>query len=123
MQTGGTHIDVHENPDSDPFAGGTYYIHNNTIIQGSGSAQMAFVHIRGTPQVGAYVYNNLIGTDWGGTWVSADAGLNASNDDGATSVIYQTLSDGSPGYNNVVCSSNIWRGSTYVDNTGILWEQ
>lgn len=123
IQTGGIHVDVHENSTGGAFAGTEYYIYNNTIIQGSGTAQQAFVHIRGTPQTGAYIYNNLIGTDWGGTWIDANNGLTAANDDGSHGVIYQTLSDGSTGYDHITCSSNVWRGSTYLTNTGILWEQ
>ncbi len=116
MCIGGVHVDVHENEHyaSDRVAcAGTYYlIHHNTVKQGSGTNQQAFVHIRDVPQKGAYIYNNLINTNWG----------SGSNRDGAQLVIYQT-----PNYSHyfgrVYATNNMWKGTLYKTNTGIVWNQ
>jgi hypothetical protein len=116
MQTGASHVDVHENEyhatDGLDIAGSTFLIHHNTVNQGSGTAQAAFVHVRDNPQVGAYVENNLINTDWG----------TGSNDDGAQSVIYQTHNL-SATWARLFCTNNTWKGVIYPDNTTIVWYQ
>jgi hypothetical protein len=113
---GGTHVDVHENErysnDRVACAGSEYLIHHNTINQGSGTAQQAFVHIRDVPQKGAYIYNNLINTNWG----------SGTNRDGAYSVIYQSC-DYSNHFGGVYATNNMWKGSLFPTNTGIVWEQ
>ncbi|MCK9592381.1 MAG: PKD domain-containing protein, partial [Methanoregula sp.] len=113
---GGVHVDVHENENysGDRVAcAGTYYlIHHNTVNQGSGTDQQAFVHIRDVPQNGAYIYNNLINTNWG----------SGSNNDGAQSVIYQTC-DYSNYFGGVYATNNMWKGTLYTSNSGIVWNQ
>jgi hypothetical protein len=115
-QTGGYHYDVHENEnygnDGIACAGTEYHIHHNTVNQGSGTAQMAFSHIRDNPIVGAYINNNLIDTYWG------DYG--STNDDGAPSVIYKSH-DYSETHAGVFCTDNQWHGVVYPTNDGILW--
>ncbi len=113
---GGVHVDVHENEhysgDGIACAGTEYRIHHNTVNPGNGTAQQAFVHIRDIPQDGAYIYNNLINTNWG----------SGSNNDGAESVIYQSC-DYSNRFGGVYATNNRWKGTIYPTNTGIVWEQ
>jgi hypothetical protein len=113
---GGTHVDVHENEhyssDRVACAGTEYRIHHNTVNQGSGTAQQAFVHIRDVPQTGAYIYNNLINTNWG----------SSTNNDGAQTVIYQSC-DYSNRFGGIYATNNMWKGTLYTTNTGIVWEQ
>jgi hypothetical protein len=113
---GGVHVDVHENEryssDHVACAGTSYLIHHNTVNQGSGTAQQAFVHIRDVPQEGASIYNNLINTNWG----------SGTNNDGAQSVIYQSC-DYSDHFGGVNATNNMWKGTLYPTNSGIVWEQ
>jgi hypothetical protein len=113
---GGVHVDVHENEhyssDRVACAGTEYQIHHNTVNQGSGTAQQAFVHIRDIPQKGAYIYKNLINTNWG----------SGTNNDGARSVIYQSC-DYSNRFGGVYATNNMWKGTIYASNSGIVWEQ
>ncbi len=113
---GGVHVDVHENEhysgDGIACAGTEYRIHHNTVNPGNGTAQQAFVHIRDIPQDGAYIYNNLINTNWG----------SGSNNDGAESVIYQSC-EYSNHFGGVYATNNRWKGTIYPTNTGIVWEQ
>ena len=111
---GGVHVDVHESLDSSSKAGNTFLIHHNTVIQGSGINQEAFVHIRDIPTTGAYVYNNDIQTNWGSD----------SNYDGAESVIYQSHSQTRTVSNwNLFATNNKWKGTVYSTNSGIVVEQ
>jgi PKD repeat protein len=116
MCIGGVHVDVHENEqysrDRVACAGTYYLIHHNTVNQGSGTSQQAFVHIRDVPQKGAYIYNNLINTNWG----------SGSNNDGAQSVIYQSC-DYSNYFGGVYATNNMWKGTLYTSNSGIVWNQ
>jgi hypothetical protein len=111
---GGVHVDVHESLDSSSKAGSTFLIHHNTVLQGSGNNQEAFVHIRDIPTTGAYVYNNDIQTNWG----------SGSNYDGAQTVIYQSHSQTSTVSNwNLFATDNKWKGTVYATNSGIVWTQ
>jgi PKD repeat protein len=113
---GGVHVDVHENEkyssNGVACAGTEYQIHHNTVNQGSGTAQQAFIHVRDVPQKGAYIYNNLINTNWG----------SGSNNDGALSVIYQSC-DYSTHFGGIYATNNMWKGTLYPTNAGIVWEQ
>jgi hypothetical protein len=111
---GGVHVDVHESLDESSKAGNTFLIHHNTVIQGSGINQQAFVHIRDIPTTGAYIYNNDIQTNWGSD----------SNYDGAQSVIYQSHSQTRSVSNwNLFATNNKWKGTVYTTNSGIVVEQ
>jgi PKD repeat protein len=112
---GGVHVDVHESlVTSSPGAGNTFLIHHNTVIQGSGTSQQAFVHIRDIPQTGAYIYNNDIQTNWG----------SGTNYDGAQTVIYQSHSQTKTVSKwNLFATNNKWKGTVYATNSGIVWTQ
>jgi len=122
---GAYHVDVHANEyySGDPVqgtpnegvacAGSEYHIYNNTVddVPSETFYQMAFVHIRDIPTVGAYVNNNLINTNWG----------QSSDNDGAQSAIYQSC-DFSTSFGGMICKANMWNGTLYPDN-GIVWYQ
>ena len=120
---GGFAVDVHENIDGvSSNAGNTFYIHHNTIYDTGDTEQMPFVHITCDPDVGAYIYNNDIQVNWGGTWQSATSGLTIPNWQGQRGVIVQTTDRGSSNVR-VFATNNQWRGSIYDDNTGLVWLQ
>ena len=116
LPIGGFQYDVHANEnhgsDSLDIAGHTYLIHHNTAVQGNGVYQKGFFHLRDNPTVGAYVYNNLINTDWG----------SGNNDMGFPTVICQT-NQLSTTWARIFCTDNRWKGTIYPTNATIVWFQ
>jgi len=98
---GATNYDVHQDEETGTgLAGNLFRIHHNTIDGGV----IAMLQVRGKPQTGMYVYNNVINS------VASDTGVTGNKP------IFQT----SAGTGNMFVTQNYWLGKLYPTDSGIV---
>ena len=98
---GATNYDVHQDEETGTgLAGNLFRIHHNTIDGGI----IAMLQVRGKPQTGMYVYNNVINS------VASDTGVTGNKP------IFQT----SAGTGNMFVTQNYWKGTLYPTDNGIV---